>query len=631
MIEFNDLNTLLYDITSPLISIIDKDKSIELFNKYIIDKNYIHLEPLPTKIKNMFLSLIIQSYFNNTNSIPKLKTKLIYESKQKNTVRLYNNNSLNLIIKHTKNSLETEYETGLKINTLGLKTFYYTYGYLQNENLLVTEYIEGITLHEYLYYTENNSNGVCSDEHMQICTRTKHLIEIILIILLSLQIAYLKLGFIHNDLHTKNIILINYNKKPFELSYENKTYTFYPKYLPVIIDYGLSHSNKLDKENLTINLDGPNKDYDTKIGIYKDKRISGYDSYKLLLYILNVLLYNYKKTNKIKFKNSYNHLIKRLYNLTKLVSLNTTSIEDILIDTNNVDNLNTILKKFELSNKGYHALNIFNDNENKIKNLQPIDYFNNLKDILNVFIVKNRKNNKNNKDKLIFLEILKIEGIINYDKENIDEQMNEDDINIIIKLIDDYLDMNINDTKQLSYFYGVCLLYLYHLENNSDTSFNNFNIVILEKYMNKLLKLVDENKNKNNKFLISDKKYITNCIEYYDIFLDDTNSRIQIFIHPESSVISTSKDTCDMNVYEFINEMKNKYIDREYLMIDDNSIHTINMDELLKLKNINIIIYKNKINNNNFLNIINKNKIIKYKKSINENKILYDKYYKLSN
>lgn len=104
--------------------------------------------------------------------------------------------------------------------------FRYTYFMNENSDLLVSEYIEGITLQDYI-----NSNE---------CTLTS-LYEIMLMLTLALCVAQERYGFVHYDLFPWNIVLKKVNKQKITYKVKHNIFTVETSLIPIIIDYGRSH------------------------------------------------------------------------------------------------------------------------------------------------------------------------------------------------------------------------------------------------------------------------------------------------------------------------------------------------------------------------------------------------------
>jgi len=111
-----------------------------------------------------------------------------------------------------------------------IPNFAYSFGIIehQNETHIISEYIHGITLQEYISSSEFNIDDF---------------IFIVLQICLALHVAQKKCLFVHNDLTPWNIILQKI-KNPITVEYiidHEKVLKFKTNIVPVIIDYGKSH------------------------------------------------------------------------------------------------------------------------------------------------------------------------------------------------------------------------------------------------------------------------------------------------------------------------------------------------------------------------------------------------------
>lgn len=76
------------------------------------------------------------------------------------------------------------------------------------------------------------------------------LMNIMLMLMISLQHAQDQLQFTHYDLHLENVLLVKLNGSyKFKYEYKNKTYDIVLEYFPFIIDFGRSHikPNKVDE------------------------------------------------------------------------------------------------------------------------------------------------------------------------------------------------------------------------------------------------------------------------------------------------------------------------------------------------------------------------------------------------
>lgn len=138
--------------------------------------------------------------------------------------------------------LSYEYYVGLTLNTLRLKNirnFAVLYGrVVHNEKSnLFYEYIRDkeentITLNKYIteYLPMEKEVGQIN------------IVNILLMLLISLQCAQDELRFTHYDLHTNNILLVKLNDMyEFDFKWRGKEYKLFTQYVPYIIDFGRSH------------------------------------------------------------------------------------------------------------------------------------------------------------------------------------------------------------------------------------------------------------------------------------------------------------------------------------------------------------------------------------------------------
>ncbi len=137
---------------------------------------------------------------------------------------------------------KAEYVIGRTLNSLRgeINNFCYTF-----ENRLI-EHIDGKLLYDELFddkllhclgqsYNQNVKNFDDSK-------REKYN-SIFLQVFLALHIAFDRFGFVHNDLHPRNIIITTFPEErwvDYPIRLINKTFRIKTKYFPTIIDYGLS-------------------------------------------------------------------------------------------------------------------------------------------------------------------------------------------------------------------------------------------------------------------------------------------------------------------------------------------------------------------------------------------------------
>jgi len=104
--------------------------------------------------------------------------------------------------------------------------FRYTYFLNKEQNILVSEYIEGITLQDYINSDKCTLQSLC---------------EIILMITLALSVAQERFGFVHYDLYPWNIVLKRVEKQTITYRVKHNIFSIETSLIPVIIDYGRSH------------------------------------------------------------------------------------------------------------------------------------------------------------------------------------------------------------------------------------------------------------------------------------------------------------------------------------------------------------------------------------------------------
>lgn len=205
-----------------------------------------------------------------------------------------------LLIKIQKNKLSDpasyEYYIGLTLNNLrsmNIPNFGLVYGrffcgfnpiigtdrklcdnaHSKKTNILY-EYIttlsdKTVTLHEYI-----------NDKSIDIKKKNISVINILVMLMISLQKAQDLLEFTHYDLHLGNILLVKLNSAyNFVYEYNNNKYNIVLEYFPFIIDYGRSHINpNVVNESLKIYDSDENKYYKNfetyQNSMWKDKEFN---------------------------------------------------------------------------------------------------------------------------------------------------------------------------------------------------------------------------------------------------------------------------------------------------------------------------------------------------------------------
>ena len=214
-------------------------KQLRILNDYgfiSLNQSYInypfqkdHINYYSNEGLRLYLSSIENDEKNEFESFP-----LVHQSHDATVYKKEINNKLSFIIKNTK-TLDRTYQiineafcgiTEINELTKELPHFRFTYGISKNKDILVSEYIEGKTLKEYI------SEG---------CTLSE-LKQIFVMLALALDVAQERCGFVHYDLYPWNIII---KKLPVrqKITYILKTdvITIETDTIPVIIDYGRTH------------------------------------------------------------------------------------------------------------------------------------------------------------------------------------------------------------------------------------------------------------------------------------------------------------------------------------------------------------------------------------------------------
>lgn len=228
-------------------------------------------------------------------------------------------------IKKIKEQIHEYFVSTLCINDMRkyIPNLLYNFGNIQEDenNLLFSEYIEGVVLLEYLRSHEFNLQDFTS---------------ILLQIILTLEMCQEKFCFTHNDLTPWNII-IKKQEKDIYYNIGNKTYKIRAKVVPVIIDFGKSH--------IVYN----NKHYGF-INIYKTSRVI--DILTLIIKCIDILVE----------KNFNNNVCLNLMNFFT----NNRYIPHKFTDIYN-------LKKFIYEHGKY--VNLLAEEKYDLENIRPIDFF----------------------------------------------------------------------------------------------------------------------------------------------------------------------------------------------------------------------------------------------------------------
>lgn len=200
--------------------------SERISNYEYTSKNALHyMEILDTYLKNNKINIINNNVLKHQAHI---KVEKIDALIGKKTYQF---------IKKTfpKNDGEYEYKVGRVLNQLKneIPNFMYTFESNSPKKELILEYVNGITISQDIL----KSSSLSDDEY------NKKYASIILQVFIALFTAFSHFGYVHNDLHQENVMIVEYPTERwinYHIRSINKTISIYTKYLPMIIDYGLS-------------------------------------------------------------------------------------------------------------------------------------------------------------------------------------------------------------------------------------------------------------------------------------------------------------------------------------------------------------------------------------------------------
>lgn len=240
----NELGVYLYNISTPLETQINQEllslkTEYPETNKSIIDINQI---PISSRCYGLFQGVhwIVNMILSSDKYFDEIAQNTIHISDNKlSSVDGYMLAGFPFAIKSTKDTKKIREHIhdafiGVKcINELTkyVPNFIYTFGIYKKADTynVITEYIQGETLHEYIQNKETFN--------------FEEFLFIIIQISLAIQVAQNRCGFVHWDLTPWNIILqrtTQIQQFDYVLSH-NKTFRVKTRVIPVIIDYGKSH------------------------------------------------------------------------------------------------------------------------------------------------------------------------------------------------------------------------------------------------------------------------------------------------------------------------------------------------------------------------------------------------------
>lgn len=211
-----------------------KQKSL-LSLEYPLKKNFVKIKPNLSFMvgkRDYYIMEGLREFINN-NAITQINFNKVHESKD-SLIEICNIeskdvNNIKFLLKKSTKVKETVNETFIGINCINqllkdIPNFRYTYYYNSDNNTSMYEYMEGVTLKQYII------NG-CS---------LKELNNIFMILCLSLAMAQERYGFVHYDLYPWNIIITKIKKRKITYQFEHYVFVVETETLPIIIDYGKS-------------------------------------------------------------------------------------------------------------------------------------------------------------------------------------------------------------------------------------------------------------------------------------------------------------------------------------------------------------------------------------------------------
>ena len=266
------------------------------------------------------------------------------------------------------------------INNLRYKipTFVYTFGIFKTSNSQIKKLNPKLHLNSKLFrddifiMNEQIIGNSFNDFIKQNPTEIEWL-DILIQILISLELAQREIKFTHYDLHLENILINTTNVIPYEVNFDNYTYSINSNQKPVIIDFGMS--------SITINGQQTGTSYDK---FYKEYGIapfmvSGRDMHKILCccfmlknlnskikdIIINIYTNFYEITENLDsfFQKEKNNYSKSGTSNNKISSKTPLMLINWLI-TNYSKNLNTFVKKERINYINLEYCNYVKEYEN---------------------------------------------------------------------------------------------------------------------------------------------------------------------------------------------------------------------------------------------------------------------------
>lgn len=367
-----DIGTYLYNVEDPLtIQINNELKSFSYkfpnTDKTIKDINEIpNIERCYGKLQGieLIINMIISS--SNFEDVAIRNTDFIFKNKL-STITKWSISNFDFVLKKSNDKqkmMENIHEAYIGINSINelsklVPNFAYIFGYYTKDETsnVIVEYIEGETLLSYIK------------------SKNFKMIDFLIIIVqlcLALQIAHQKCAFVHWDLTPWNIIIKKLEKET-EIDYflnPNKVIKVKTKYIPVIIDYGKSHTIIDDIHYGFINMFSFNSVQDVITLLIKS--------------VQSIIIENEKKIdNKLdKYKDTLKVLMKFLSKTEYTKNITFIDIESIKSFVSKAGKYSSLISdnKYELNNKT--PIDFVNLLYNKIQNVQKFILF--IDDITNI-------------------------------------------------------------------------------------------------------------------------------------------------------------------------------------------------------------------------------------------------------
>ncbi len=528
---------------------IRKINNINDKTKYILSDYYRSYET------NEIISDII-NYFILKKDFRIFQNETILFKNKYGFIKKYDFYDINIVNKVTNDDSKSEehlHEYFVGINCINkllkeIPNFIYIYGMFYDDNInIITEYIDGITLQEYI-----NSNDFDLNNYFMI----------IIQLCLAIESAQEKYCFMHCDLTPWNII-VKYYKNPVQIDYNvnNKIYSITTKYVPIIIDYGKSHFVYKNLHYGNVNMYKYTKSFDlfslfitSVYEISKNQNLNKHD-YNIFIKYINFLqiskvclhkFQNYKETK------SFLHFSKKYSNLINL-------IESYKYDSRPIDLVEYILN---ITNIKIHYKDAF---INKMEFI-PFNLVNNL----------------------------------------LRTNTNVEKIEIYLKYFQDIQTLNLTDIDNLLKIYTIQKIFKYTINvYNFFTEFlKKHSLKELKKYKNlydKTLRYLKKVFNDANDILkISDSGYIFNIIHTYDISkykIESYDENIFLFPDKVKHILQNNNIIDNYNPYlniDVVNILK-------YIVFNDSelNISNSNKDELKNIIN-NYNVESVLLNNSNF-------------------------------